>query len=224
MASHQRLSTHHSHISVHGYLGPEYSTEPFTSPIEQRYRSLIKGGGVVTAGIVARVWRCFITVMARRSGHDPPYPFHTALMTGIAAPWRHHPAMDHSRPAEGRRGLVTGLAGRGGREVVCRLGHHPNVCTAMTGRAARHYSRMVILGPRKRRCGLVTSLAPGGGWEVVCRLGHHPGISAAMAGRTTGHDPGMIHRCPRPKGSRRLVTGLAPQCRWYVSRRLAQRR
>jgi hypothetical protein len=131
-------------------------------------------------------------------------------MTGIAGPWRDHPAMDHPRPAEGRRGLVTGLARRVGREVIRRLAHHPDVGTAMTGRAARHYSHMVILGPCKRRRGLVTGLTPGGGWEVVSRLGHHPGISAAMTGRTTGHDPGMIHRCPRPKGSRRLVARLAP--------------
>jgi len=178
----------------------------------------------VTAGIVARVWRCLITGMVRGPGHDPPGPVHTALMTGIAAPWRHHPAMDHLRPAEGRRGLVTGLARRGGREVVRRLAHHPDVGTAMTGHAARHYSRMVILGPRKRRRRLVTGFARGGGWEVGRRLAHHPGISSAMAGRTTGHDPGVIHRCPRPKGSRRAVTRLAPQRRWYMSRRLAQRR
>ena len=145
-------------------------------------------------------------------------------MTGIAASCPHHPAMDHPRPAEGRRGLVTRLASRGGREVVRRLAHHPGISAAMTGHAARHYSRMVICGPRKRGRGIVTCLARGGGWEVVCRLGHHPGISAAMTGRTTGHDPGMIHRCPRPKGTRGLVTRLAPQRRWYVSRRLAQRR
>lgn len=42
-------------------------------------------------------------------------------MTGVAAPCHHHPAMDHPRPAEGRRGLVTGLAGRGSREVVGRF-------------------------------------------------------------------------------------------------------
>jgi hypothetical protein len=162
--------------------------------------------------------------MVVRSGHDPPYPVHTPLMTGIAAPWPHHPAMDHPRPAEGRRGLVTGLAPACGREVIRRLAHHPGISAAMTGRAARHYSRMVILGPRKRRGGLVTGLAPACGREVVRRLAHHPGISAAMTGRTTGHDPGVIHRCPRPKGSRGLVTGLAPQRRWYVSRRLAQGR
>ena len=39
-------------------------------------------------------------------------------MTGIAGPCRHHPAMDHPRSAEGRRGLVTGLARRSSREVV----------------------------------------------------------------------------------------------------------
>jgi hypothetical protein len=145
-------------------------------------------------------------------------------MTGIAAARRHHPAMDHPRPAEGRRGPVTGLASRGGREVIRRLAHHPGISAAMTSRAARHYSRVVIYGPRKRRRGLVTGLASGGGRKVIRRLTHHPGISAAMTGHTTGHDPGMIHRCPRPKGSRGLVTGLAPQRRWYVSRRFAQRR
>ena len=95
-------------------------------------------------------------------------------MTGITAPWRHHPAMDHPRPAEGRCGLMTGLAG----------------CSS---------------------------------WKVVCRLGHHPSVCATMTCRTAGHDPCMVHRCPRPKGGRGLVTSLAPQRRWYVSRRLAQR-
>jgi hypothetical protein len=190
----------------------------------QPHRSLIKGGGVVTAGIVARVWRCQFTVMAVRSGHDPPCPVHTALMTSCAAPCPHHPAMDHPRPDESRRGLVTRLAGRGDRDVIRRLAHHPGISTAMTGRAARHYSRMVICGPRKRHRRFVARLAPACGGEVIRRFAHDPRIPAAMTGHTTGHDPGMIHRCPRPKGSRGLVTGLAPQRRWYVSRRLAQRR
>ena len=115
----------------------------------QPHRLLIKGGGIVTAGFVARVWRCFITVMVVRSGHDPPCPVHAALMTGITAPCGHHPAMDHSRPAEGCCRLVTRLAGRGGRDVIRRLAHHPGVSAAMTGCATRHYSRVVICGPRK---------------------------------------------------------------------------
>ena len=113
----------------------------------------------MTAGFVARVWRCFITVMVVRSGHDPPCPVHAALMTGITAPCRHHPAMDHPRPAEGRRGLVTRLASRGGRDVVRRFAHHAGISAAMTGRAASHDSRVVKRGPRKRRRGLVARLA-----------------------------------------------------------------
>ena len=132
--------------------------------------------------------------------------------------------MDHPRPAEGRRGLVTRLAGRGGREVVRRLAHHPGISAAMTDRAARHYSRVVICGPRKRRRGLVTCLARGGGWEVVRRLAHDPDIPAAMTGRTTGRDPGVIHRGARPEGRRRFVARLAAACGWEVGRRFAQRR
>jgi hypothetical protein len=57
--------------------------------------------------------------------------------------------MDHLRPAERRRGLVTRLASRGGREVVRRLAHHPGIAAAMAGRATRDYSRVVIGGPCK---------------------------------------------------------------------------
>jgi hypothetical protein len=145
-------------------------------------------------------------------------------MTGIAAPCPHHPAMDHPRPAESRRGLVTGLAGRGGRDVIRRLAHHPGISAAMTGRTARHYSRVVICGPCKRGRGLVTGLAPACGWEVVRRLTHYSGISAAMTGRTAGHDPGVIHRGARPKGRRGLMARLAPERGGNVSRRFAQRR
>jgi hypothetical protein len=147
-------------------------------------------------------------------------------MTGIAAPWRHHPAMDHPSPAEGCRGLVTGLAGRGGRKMVCRLAHDPRIPAAMTGHTTRHYSRVVIDGPRKRRRGLVTGLAGGGGWEVVRRLAHDPRIPAAMTGCTAGHDPRVIHRSPWPEGRRRFVARLAPQrrgnvCRWFAQGRPA---
>jgi hypothetical protein len=145
-------------------------------------------------------------------------------MTGCAAPCHHYPAMDHPRPAEGRRGLVTRLARRGGREVVRRLAHHPGISAAMTGRAARHYSRVVICGPRKRRGGLVTTLARGGGRDMVRRLAYDPRISAAMTGRTTGHDPGMIHRSSRPEGRCRFVARLAAACGREVGRRFAQRR
>ena len=130
--------------------------------------------------------------------------------------------MDHPRPAEGRRGLVTRLASRGDRDVVRRLAHHPGISAAMTGRAARHYSRVVICGPRKRRRGLVTCFARGGGWEVGRRLAHDPRISAAMTGRAAGRDPGVIHRRSRPEGRRRLVARFAALRGWEMGRRFAQ--
>ena len=109
--------------------------------------------------------------MVVRSGHDPPYPVHTPLMTGIAAPWPHHPAMDHPRPAEGRRGLVTGLAPACGREVIRRLAHHPGISAAMTGRTTGHDPGVIHRCPRpKGSRGLVTGLAPQRRWYVSRRL------------------------------------------------------
>ena len=131
-------------------------------------------------------------------------------MTGVAAPCRHHPAVDHPCPAEGCRGLMARLACCCGREVVCRLAHNPGVAAAMTGRAARHYSRVAIRGPCKRRGGLVARLARGGGREVVRRFAHDPGVAAAMTGRAAARDPLVVHRCPRPKGCRRFMARLAP--------------
>jgi hypothetical protein len=143
-------------------------------------------------------------------------------MTGITAPCCHHPAMDHPRSAKSRGGLVTRLTGRGGRDMIRRFAHHPGISAAMTGRATRHYSRVVICGPRKRHRGLMTRLAPACGGEVIRRFTHDPGISAAMTGRTPGHDPGVIHRRSRPEGRRRFVARLTAKRRGYVRRRFAQ--
>ena len=173
----------------------------------------------MTAGFVARVWRCHSTVMAVRSGHDPPYPIHTALMTGCAAPCHHHPAMDHPRPAEGRRGLVARLAGACSREVGRRFAQRR--CTVMTAHATRHDPGVIKRGPHKRRGGLVTTLAGRRGRNVGRRLAYDSGISAAMTGRTTGRDPRVIHRGARPEGRRRFVARLAPERGWEVGRRFA---
>ena len=178
--------------------------------LKRHHPLLAEGVGIVTAGFVTRVWRRFITAMARRSGHDPPYPVHATFMTSVAAPCRHHPAVDHPRPAEGCRGLMARLACCCGREVVCRLAHNTGVAAAMTGRAARHYSRVAIRGPRKRRGGLVTVLARGAGREVGRRFAHDPGVAAAMTGRAAGHDPLVVHRRPWSKGCRRFMARLAP--------------
>jgi hypothetical protein len=178
--------------------------------LKKHHPSLAEGVGIVTTGFVTRVWRPFTTTMARRSGHDPPYPVHATFMTGIAAPCRHHPAVDHPRPAESCRGLMARLAGGCDRNVVCRLAHDPGIAAAMTGRAARHYSRVVIRSPRKRGRGLVTGFAGGSGREVVRWFAHDPGIAAAMTGHAAGHNPLVIHRRPRPKGCRALMARLAP--------------
>ena len=88
----------------------------------KRHHPLLgEGVGIVTARFVTRVWRGHIATMARRSGHDPPCPVHATFMTGVAAPSRHHPAVDHPRPGEGCRGLMARLTCCCGREVVCRL-------------------------------------------------------------------------------------------------------
>jgi hypothetical protein len=60
----------------------------------------------VTAGFVARVWRCFTTTMARRPRHDSPDPAHTPFMTGRAPSWQHSggASVNHFRSREGRRG------------------------------------------------------------------------------------------------------------------------
>ena len=129
--------------------------------------------------------------------------------------------MDHPRPAEGRRGLVTRLAGRGGREVGRRLAQRRR--TVMTGRATRHDPGVTKRGPRKRRRGLVTCLARGGGRDVVRRLAHDPRISAAMTGRAADHYPRVIHRGARPEGRRRLVARLARLGRRDMRRDLAFR-
>ena len=98
-------------------------TPPSTPLVPSKETSPLLGEavGIVTTGSVTRVWRRFITIMARRSGHDPPCPIHAALMTGVAGPCRHHPAVDHPRPGEACRGLMARLACCCGREVVCRL-------------------------------------------------------------------------------------------------------
>ena len=54
-----------------------------------------------------------------RFRHDAPDPTHARRMTGRAA--RRDPRVVHHGPRKRGRGLVTGLAGRGGREVVRRL-------------------------------------------------------------------------------------------------------
>lgn len=125
-------------------------------------------------------------------------------MTGRATPFHHsgESVVDHLRPAEGCRGLVTVFACGSGREVIGRFADHAHVAAAMTSRAARNYSRVVIRGPRKGRGGLVTVLARSGRREVVRRFADHAGIAAAMTERAAGRDPGVIHRRPWAKGCR----------------------
>jgi hypothetical protein len=145
-------------------------------------------------------------------------------MTGVTAPCCHNPTVNHPRSTEGCRGLMARFAGRRGREVVCRFAHNPGVAAAMTGRAARHYSRVVVRSPRKRGRRFVTRFAGSGGREVVRRLTHDSSIAAAMTSRAAGRDPLVVHRRPRPKGCRRFMAGLAPQRGWNVRCRFAQGR
>jgi hypothetical protein len=125
-------------------------------------------------------------------------------MTGRATPFHHagECVVNHLRPAEGCRGLVTGLASGSGREVVPRFAHNAHITAAMTGGAASNNSRVVICGAGKGHSGLVTGLASGGGREVSGRFAHDTRVAAAVTGRATGHDPNVIHRRARPEGCR----------------------
>ena len=125
-------------------------------------------------------------------------------MTGRATPFHHsgESVVDHLRPAEGCRGLVTVLACGSGREVIGRFADHAHVAAAMTSRAARNNSRVVICGPGKGRSGLVTIFAWGGRREVIGRFAHDPRICAAVTERAAARDPRVIHRRPWPKGCR----------------------
>lgn len=82
--------------------------------------------------------------MAGRPGHDPSDPAHAPLMTGVAAACRHHAAVDHSRSAEGCRGLVTHITSNTGWKVVRRLrdNSHSGIGATMTGRAGGGNSRV----------------------------------------------------------------------------------
>ena len=96
----------------------------------------------------------------------------------------------------------------------------------MTARAAARDPRVIIRGPHERGRGLMTVLARGARRDVIRRFRYDapdPAHAHCMTGRAAGRDPGVIHHGPRERG-RGLVARLAPQRRWYVSRRLAQRR
>lgn len=84
---------------------------PHLFHLKKHHPSLAESVGIVTAGLITGVWRPFATTMVRWPGHDPPYPVHATFMTGVAAPCRNHPTVDHPRPAERCRGLMARFAG-----------------------------------------------------------------------------------------------------------------
>ena len=125
-------------------------------------------------------------------------------MTGWATPFHHarECVVNHLRPAEGCRGLVTVLASSSGREVVPRFAHNAHITAAMTSGAASNNSRVVICGAGKGHSGHVTGFAWGGGREVSGRFAHDTRVAAAVTGRAPGCDPDVIHRRAWSKGRR----------------------
>jgi hypothetical protein len=160
----------------------------------------------------------------RRLRHDAPDPTHARRMTGRAA--GRDPRVIHHGPRKCGRGLVTGLAGRGGREVVRRLAQRR--CPVMTARATARDPRMIKRGysRRKRARGFMTVLTRQACFDVIHRFRHDapdPTHARRMTGRAAGRDPRVIHHGPR-KRRRGLVTGLAGRGSRKVVRRLPQRR
>ena len=166
--------------------------------------------------------------VVHRFRHDPPDPAHARGMTGRAA--GRDPRVIHRGPRKRGRGLVTGLAGRGGREVVRRLAQRRG--PVMTARAVGRIPRVIKRGHprRKRGHGFMTVLTRKARRDVSRRLRHNPpdpALARRMTGRAARRDPRVIHHGPRKRG-RGLVTGLAGWerrgGRRDVGRRLAQRR
>jgi hypothetical protein len=111
-------------------------------------------------------------------------------MAGVALPrYRHHPTVV-SRSGKGCCGLVTGLAGRGNRDVVRRFAQR--CCPVMARRATRRDSCMTELCPRKRRRRPVAGLAGRGNRDVVRRFAQR--CCPVMARRAATHDPRVIER------------------------------
>ena len=172
------------------------------------------GPGKRRGGLVTTLARSAGRHVVRRLAHDPGIG---AAMTGRAA--RRNPLVVHRRPrSEGRRTLMTSLAPQRRRDMCCWLTQRRG--PVMTGCAARRDPRVVKRGPDKRRGGLVATFARSTGRHVRRRFGLHPGIGAAMTGRAARRNPLVVHRRPRSEGRRTLMTGLTPQCRRNMRRRL----
>ena len=130
-----------------------------------------RGRGLVT--VLAREARRDVI---RRFRHDAPDPAHARRMAARAA--RRDPRVIHHRPRKRGRGLVAGLAGRSGREVVRRLAQRRG--PVMTGRAAGRDPRVII------RAGCENPVAPHLVATITRCGSHHVGRRLS-----TGLDPVM---------------------------------